>query len=92
MKKLFLIATMVGTIILIGALISNVVAVDIFTEEDFKQKVVKTEYFVKTADNFIILFDTSSSMADPFRKGSSQTQYDVALDLCSFIYICMELH
>jgi OOP family OmpA-OmpF porin len=81
MKKLLLIATLVGAIILTGALISNVVAVDIFTEEDFKQKIVKKEYFVKTADNFIILFDTSSSMADSFKKGSSQTQYEVALEL-----------
>lgn len=81
MKKIILIATLVGTIILTGALISSVAAIEIFTEEDFKQKIVKIEYFVKTADNFIILFDTSSSMAEPFKKGSSQTQYDVALDL-----------
>ena len=77
MKKLLLIATLVGGVILTGALISNVAAIDILTEEDFKQEVVKKEYFVKTADNFIILFDTSSSMAEPFKKGSPQTQYDV---------------
>ena len=81
MKKIFLIATLVGTIILTGALISNVAAIDIFTEEDFKLKIVKKEYLVKTADNFIVLFDTSSSMAEPFRKGNPQTQYDVALEL-----------
>ena len=81
MKKLFFIATLVGTIILTGALISNVAAIDIFTEEEFKKIIVKKEYFLKTADNFIILFDTSSSMAEPFKKGSPQTQYDVALEL-----------
>jgi len=81
MKKLLLIATLVGGVILTGALISNVAAIDILTEEDFKQEVVKKEYFVKTADNFIILFDTSSSMAEPFKKGSPQTQYDVAKEI-----------
>ena len=81
MKKLFLIATLVGTIILTGALISNVAAIEIFTEKEFKQIAVKKEYFVKTADNFIILFDISSSMAEPFKKGSPQTQYDVAIEL-----------
>jgi OOP family OmpA-OmpF porin len=81
MKKLFLIATLVGTVILTGALISNVAAIEILTEEELTQEVVKKDYFVKTADNFIILFDTSSSMADAFTKGSQQTQYDVAVDL-----------
>jgi OOP family OmpA-OmpF porin len=81
MRKSFLIATLVGTLILTGALISNVVAFDILTEEDLKMEVVKKEYFIKTADNFIIMFDTSSSMAEPFKKDSPQTQYDVAKEI-----------
>jgi OOP family OmpA-OmpF porin len=81
MRKSFLIATLVGTLILTGALISNVAAFEILTEEDLKMEVVKKEYFIKTADNFIIMFDTSSSMAEPFKQGSPQTQYDVAKEI-----------
>jgi OOP family OmpA-OmpF porin len=78
MKKSYYIASIVGALILTVGFFSNSFAIEILTEEDFKQTVVKKEYFVKTADNFIIMFDTSSSMADAFKKGSAQTQYDVA--------------
>lgn len=78
MKKSYYIASIVGALILTVGFFSNSFAIEILTEEDFKQTVVKKEYFVKTAENFIIMFDTSSSMADPFKKGSVQTQYDVA--------------
>jgi OOP family OmpA-OmpF porin len=78
MKKAFIITAMVCGLLMTGFLTSNVFAIEILTEEDIKQSVVKKEQFIKMADNFIILFDTSSSMADPVRKGSAQTQYDVA--------------
>ena len=81
MRKLLLIAPLVGTLILTGAMVSNVLAIEILTEEDVTQEVVSKEYVGKTADNFIILFDTSKSMAEPFKKGGAQTQYDVAIDL-----------
>ena len=53
-------------------------AAEIITEEDIIQKVVVEEYFIKTADNFLILFDTSSSMAEYVDKGAKVTKYDVA--------------
>ena len=45
-------------------------AAEILTEEDFIKKVVVEEDFIKTADNFLILFDTSSSMAEYVDKGA----------------------
>ena len=53
-------------------------AAEILTEEDFVKKVVVEENFIKTADNFIILFDTSASMAEYVDKGTKETKYDVA--------------
>jgi OOP family OmpA-OmpF porin len=53
-------------------------AAEILTEEDFIKRVVVEEDFIKTADNFLILFDTSSSMAEYVDKGAKVTKYDVA--------------
>ena len=53
-------------------------AAEILTEEDFIKKVVVEENFIKTADNFLILFDTSSSMAEYVDKGAKVTKYDLA--------------
>jgi len=36
-------------------------AAEILTEEDFVEKVVVDEDFIKLADNFIVLFDASNS-------------------------------
>ena len=44
--------------------VTAVPAAEILTEDDFIKKVVVEEDFIKTADNFLILFDTSSSMAE----------------------------
>ena len=53
-------------------------AAEVLTEEDFTKKVVVEENFIKTADNFLILFDTSSSMAEFVDKGAKITKYDQA--------------
>ncbi len=53
-------------------------AAEIITEEDIIKRVVVEEDFIKTADNFLILFDTSSSMAEYVDKGAKETKYDVA--------------
>ena len=65
--------------ILLGFLFVNPVsAAEVLTEEDFVKKVVVEDNFVKMADNFVILFDTSSSMAEYVDKGAKTTKYDVA--------------
>ena len=53
-------------------------AAEIITEEDIIKRVVVEEDFIKTADNFLILFDTSSSMAEYVDKGAKVTKYDIA--------------
>ena len=53
-------------------------AAEVLTEEDFVRKVVVKEDFLRTADNFIILFDASTSMNERLDKGKPETKYDVA--------------
>jgi OOP family OmpA-OmpF porin len=64
-------------IMLIGLFASTLPAAEIITEQDIVQKVVQKEDFVRTADNFIILFDSSSSMKEFINKGTKETKYDV---------------
>jgi len=47
----------------------QVSAFEIITAEDFKQNIITKEILIKTADNFIILFDASGSMADEYKEG-----------------------
>ncbi|MGD9132813.1 MAG: OmpA family protein [Desulfobacterales bacterium] len=64
-------------IMLIGFFTSTLPAAEIITETDIVQRVVPKEDFIKTADNFIILFDSSSSMKEFVNKGTKETKYDV---------------
>jgi len=64
-------------IMMIGLLASTLPAAEIITETDIVEKVVQKEDFIKTADNFIILFDSSSSMKEFVNKGTKETKYDV---------------
>ena len=64
-------------IMLIGIFASTVPAAEIITETDIVEKVVKKEDFIRTADNFIILFDSSGSMKEFVNKGTKETKYDV---------------
>ncbi|MGD9175642.1 MAG: OmpA family protein [Desulfobacterales bacterium] len=68
---------MVLGIMLIGLFASNLSAAEIITEKDIVDKVIQKEDFFKTADNFLILFDSSSSMKDPIDLGTKETKYDV---------------
>ena len=67
----------VFAIMLIGISVSTLPAAEIITEKDIVEKVVQKEDFIKTADNFIILFDSSSSMKEFINKGTKETKYDV---------------
>jgi OOP family OmpA-OmpF porin len=77
MKYKFTILPMAIGIMLIGIFASSLPAAEIITETDIVQKVVQKEDFIKTADNFIILFDSSSSMKEFVNKGTKETKYDV---------------
>jgi len=66
-------------LMVVGMILPGILpAAEIITEEDMIKKVVVEENFIKTADNFLILFDTSSSMAEYVDKGKKISKYDVA--------------
>mgnify|MGYP001814422104 FL=1 len=60
-------------IMLIGFFASSLPAAEIITETDIVQKVVPKEDYIKTADNFIILFDSSDSMKEIVNKNTRVT-------------------
>jgi OmpA-OmpF porin, OOP family len=65
-------------VMLVGFFAGILPAAEIITQKDIVEKVVKKEDFIKTADNFIILFDSSDSMKEFVNKGTKLTKYDVA--------------
>ncbi len=68
---------MVFGIMLLGFFASTLPAAEIITEKDIVEKVIQKEDFIRTADNFIILFDSSGSMKEFINKGTKETKYDV---------------
>jgi OOP family OmpA-OmpF porin len=44
-------------------------AFEILTAEDFKQNIVTKDILIRTADNFIVLYDASGSMGDDYKEG-----------------------
>ena len=63
--------TAIGSVLMIGLFSAQVMAAEILTVEDFRQKVVSEENLVKTADNAIFMFDGSSSMGKMFQDTST---------------------
>jgi OOP family OmpA-OmpF porin len=57
----------IGSLLMIGLFTTQVMAAEILTVEDFRQKIVSEENLVKTADNAIFMFDGSSSMGKMFK-------------------------
>ena len=60
------------TILLLAAMVvftSQAVAFEIITEEDITENIITREMLIPTADNFIILYDASGSMADDYKPG-----------------------
>jgi OOP family OmpA-OmpF porin len=77
--KWFLLSLIVG-MALVGWVAREAAAIEIITEEDLKKKIVTTVHLVKTADNAIILFDSSRSMAKPL-KGSETPRLDALKEM-----------
>ena len=44
-------------------------AFEILTAEDFKQNIFTKDILIRTADNFIVLYDASGSMGDDYKEG-----------------------
>lgn len=62
-------------IILLGLTATNVAAFEVLLKQDLVKTVIAEQDLVKIADNFIILFDSASSMADTY-KNTSITKLD----------------
>ncbi len=73
-------------IMLLGMILPGLMAIqagafEIITKEDIVQKTVPKEDFIKTADNFIILMDTSQSMNQRWQKDSTKSKLEVAKEI-----------
>jgi len=65
MKNLFVILSVLG-LVFFGFTTSHVMAAEKVMEQDTVTTSTEQTNLVKTADNFIVLFDSSSSMNDPY--------------------------
>jgi len=77
MKKRVFGALMVCGLLFTGLMSADLQAIEILTKEDFVNNVVVTEHLIKTADNGIILFDTSDSMSKPYLE-TGMSRYEIA--------------
>ena len=68
---------MIAGLFVFGCLTMSALAAEIITVDDFEQKIVTKEDFIKTADNVIILFDASISMNET-HINSGKSRYDLA--------------
>ena len=67
MKKLFIILSVIS-LVFFSLTLSHVIAAEKVMEQETVTTVTQVPELVKTADNFIVLFDSSSSMNDPYLK------------------------
>ena len=80
-KFKFILRIMLLGMILPGLMAIQAGAFEIITEEDIIQKTVMKEDFIKTADNFIVLMDTSQSMNHRWQKDSTKSKLEVAKEI-----------
>ena len=64
-----------------GLMATQASAFEIITKEDIVQKTVMKTDFIKTADNFIVLMDTSQSMNHRWQKDSTRSKLEVAKEI-----------
>lgn len=63
---------------LFGFLATDLLAIEILTEQDVTEQIITNEDIVKTADNFIVMLDTSGSMTEPCEMNKTMTRLEVA--------------
>lgn len=80
-KFKFILRIMLLGLILPGLMAIQAGAFEIITQEDIVQKTVMKEDFIKTADNFIVLMDTSQSMNHRWQKDSTKSKLEVAKEI-----------
>ena len=64
-----------------GLIATQAAAFEIITKEDIVQKTVMKEDFIKTADNFIVLMDTSQSMNHRWQKDATKSKLEAAKEI-----------
>ena len=79
-SRTVLLATLFGAIFL-GFIATQASAFEIITKEDIVQKTVEKTDFIKMADNFIVLMDTSQSMNHRWQKDSTRSKLEVAKEI-----------
>ena len=79
MKNLIVIISVLG-LVFFGFSVSHVMAAEKVMEQDTVTTVTQVPELVKTADNFIILFDSSSSMNEPYGK-TNMTKLEAAKEI-----------
>ncbi len=52
--------------------VSSVSAFKIITAKDIELQIVKIRHLIKTTENFIVLFDASGTMGEPYKEGVSK--------------------
>ena len=79
MKNLFVILSVLG-LVFFGFTTAHVMAAEKVMEQETVTTTTEQTNLVKTADNFIILFDSSSSMKEPYRN-TSMSKLDAAKEI-----------
>ena len=77
----FILLIMLLGMIIPGLMVTPAAAFKIITKEDIIEKIVQQEDFIKTADNFIVLMDTSQSMNHRWQKDSTKSKLEVAKEI-----------
>ena len=77
----FMLLVTVFGMVFLGFLATQATAFEIITKEDIVQKTVMKTDFIKTADNFIVLMDTSQSMNHRWQKDSTKSKLEVAKEI-----------
>ena len=80
MRKNFKFKSMVMMVVFLSMMIGVSFAAEAVVEKEKVPGVIVTEEIIKTADNFIVLFDSSSSMKEPFQD-TGLTTLDAAKKL-----------
>jgi hypothetical protein len=80
MRKSYKLKSVVMMVILLSMMVSVSFAVEAVVEKEKVPGVIITKELIKTADNFIVMFDSSSSMKEPF-KDTGLTSLDAAKKL-----------
>ena len=80
-KFKFVLLIILFGMIVSGLIASQAMAFEIITKEDIVQKTVMKTDFIKTADNFIVLMDTSESMNHRWQKDSTRSKLEVAKEI-----------